>query len=753
MGTEQHQPRSSRPSATAEESSRSQCTDADAFTDEDGEGEEKCPISSSATTSSTSAAAANADESVEANENGAARNANGSAAADSIAATSPAKAKPQVGSEHINNKRSSLQSAFPRAGYASLLFSLGNVGLQIFSHLSVSATFLSSVPRQTETPAAGGGGWGVSDPNADNGGDSGGVTATCRDMTDTTNDPFVPWWNTVGSDQFFSYAQNCGPKVILESEDAYLQCIRDEPYNYAGSDECLNCFTLPVGCIMEHCLGMCLASGVESVGCIECLVENDCAGPFEDCAGVSVDLSVPEDPDADAGRLRRRRLERSLQEGGGDEGGGSTQLYEVYSISFVDSVRDAANGGAYVLVVFLVALSGIWPYLKNVIMMVAWFVPMTTRRRGKILQWLTRFAKWSLVDVFVVVIICAGVRIDKGMGPDGDFRLVLVGEPRVGIITFCIAAMWDLSQGEWMRTKHFEMMHRTTASAATAAAAVSGAASGAAAVVPSSSSSSPPVPDPRPPLLRQVRYRNGKRGCSAAGRALYAFVVLAQLALLGAIFAVLCVTFTLGGFPPDSPGTNVYEYTAVTVATSLLSNYGTVSPGGTTAFVGTIFVVVVYLMMCLILPLLQCLLMSTASLVPAGVLGLGQPRRMRSLFTAVDISGGFSCLDVFLLAFILCAIEFNSLMESALNEIVGDLCERGGMCLSLSSTIEIGVLLSIPAVVLGWIVEANFSYLEAYFVHPSEMFPPWNWFFGLPWWTFDAKDSHPENYEECEASA
>jgi hypothetical protein len=128
--------------------------------------------------------------------------------------------------------------------------------------------------------------------------------------------------------------------------------------------------------------------------------------------------------------------------------------------------------------------------------------------------------------------------------------------------------------------------------------------------------------------------------------------------------------------------------------------------------------------------------MASTSLLPSRIINK-KPKRLRRIFTSVDILGGFSCLDVWLLAFILCALEFNHLMEAALKEIIGDRCEQMGLCISLSSTIEVGVYLSIPAVLCGWIVEANFTYLEAYFVHPSEMFSPWEWLFGRRLWTKD----------------
>ena len=290
-----------------------------------------------------------------------------------------------------NEKRTSLHSCFPRhVGFISLAFSLGNITLQIFSHLSTSATFLSSIPYERGAPAAIGIGDGAKENDE--------TAATCAD----DRDGFDEWWNLRGKDEFFDYAQACGPSVLI-GEDQYFSCLVDE-YGFNSTQACLDCFLLPIECVMTSCLGTCLAMGVESTGCVDCLIENNCDGPFEACAGVSAGLDEWEAP------------VRMLQKTNDEIGSSSTVLYEVYSISFVDSIRDAANGGAWWLVIILVCLSGIWPYLKNVIMMVAWFVPMTTKQRSSLLQWLTRLAKWSLVDVFVIVIICPGVKIDQTSG-------------------------------------------------------------------------------------------------------------------------------------------------------------------------------------------------------------------------------------------------------------------------------------------------------------------------------------------------
>ena len=51
--------------------------------------------------------------------------------------------------------------------------------------------------------------------------------------------------------------------------------------------------------------------------------------------------------------------------------------YNVYNLTFVDSVNDAWNGDAKLLAVIVVLFSGIWPYLKNIMLVIIWYVQFT----------------------------------------------------------------------------------------------------------------------------------------------------------------------------------------------------------------------------------------------------------------------------------------------------------------------------------------------------------------------------------------
>ena len=119
-------------------------------------------------------------------------------------------ADPEASAVEIEmEERRSLHSSFPRhVGYTSLLFSLGNVALQIFSHLSTSATFLSSIPYERSAPSMG-----TTPPTENNG------TETCANGD---RGAFDEWWNLRGSNEFFEYAQTCGPRFLVGEDQPCL---------------------------------------------------------------------------------------------------------------------------------------------------------------------------------------------------------------------------------------------------------------------------------------------------------------------------------------------------------------------------------------------------------------------------------------------------------------------------------------------------------------------------------------------------
>jgi len=88
-----------------------------------------------------------------------------------------------------------------------------------------------------------------------------------------------------------------------------------------------------------------------------------------------------------------------------------------FDFSMAQSTIDIWNAGGKELAILILIFSGIWPYMKQLITLILWFLPTrfcSTNTRGNIFLWLDKLAKWSMVDIFVLVISIASFRVSIG---------------------------------------------------------------------------------------------------------------------------------------------------------------------------------------------------------------------------------------------------------------------------------------------------------------------------------------------------
>lgn len=75
-------------------------------------------------------------------------------------------------------------------------------------------------------------------------------------------------------------------------------------------------------------------------------------------------------------------------------------------------IRSLAGGKVLAAVIF--AFSGLWPYLKQTVSLYLWLVPpsvVSVTRRGRIYLWLDALAKYSMMDIFILIITMVGFRV------------------------------------------------------------------------------------------------------------------------------------------------------------------------------------------------------------------------------------------------------------------------------------------------------------------------------------------------------
>jgi hypothetical protein len=120
-----------------------------------------------------------------------------------------------------------------------------------------------------------------------------------------------------------------------------------------------------------------------------------------------------------------------------------------FEFSLGQSIVEIWNAGGKALALLMLVFSGVWPYTKQLIAMVLWFVPprsVSVSKRGSILLWLDILAKWSIVDIFVLVVTVVGFRVsvqspDVLFLPDNFYSLDLLVVPMWGLYANMIAQL------------------------------------------------------------------------------------------------------------------------------------------------------------------------------------------------------------------------------------------------------------------------------------------------------------------------
>ena len=113
--------------------------------------------------------------------------------------------------------------------------------------------------------------------------------------------------------------------------------------------------------------------------------------------------------------------------------GESFRVDNFYEFSIAQSTLDLWHAGGQELAALILLFSGVWPYTKQLITLSLWFLPpsvVSVTRRGHFLVWLDILAKWSMIDIFVLLITIAGFRYVS------CFRLFIIFRIRARSHTF-----------------------------------------------------------------------------------------------------------------------------------------------------------------------------------------------------------------------------------------------------------------------------------------------------------------------------
>ena len=144
-----------------------------------------------------------------------------------------------------------------------------------------------------------------------------------------------------------------------------------------------------------------------------------------------------------------------------EEEGSIIHLPPFFSFSLGNTISEMYHSRVYALMLLILIFSGVWPYLKLVLMLLAWVIPskfFRPERRGQLLVWLDALGKYSLVDTYVLILMMVAFRLRLVLS---NYAMDLFVEPLYGFYSFLAATTISLVAGHVVLYFHRRsMVHR-----------------------------------------------------------------------------------------------------------------------------------------------------------------------------------------------------------------------------------------------------------------------------------------------------
>ena len=354
--------------------------------------------------------------------------------------------KPESGKEETaaenDNVRRNINSYYGHGmGFIQTLSLLLNAGLMVYAHIGLSGVIYSSLNPDLIGSLITGGGGGSSETSG---------------SVDLCNAQDLQLWTVFGEQNRQNASDYCARRYnnvgCFTSIPCVEECFQAEGY----SAPCSTCFGALGTCAIDNLCFSCVSNSF-SDECTACTAP--CVEELVVCTGMPIndtdtndgsDTTDKDDTDESDSPSPVPECDLSDIE--------VEQWYPAYNLTFTKSVKDAWTGDAEVLAVIIILFSGIWPYLKNIILVYVWYVPMTMKTQTSIILWLARLSKYTLVDVYAVMILTVGVQLRLDIA---GIEIIIRAEPRFGIIAFFVATVWEFLQIELIKYMHERMISET----------------------------------------------------------------------------------------------------------------------------------------------------------------------------------------------------------------------------------------------------------------------------------------------------
>ncbi|KAL6068024.1 LBP/BPI/CETP family, carboxy-terminal domain protein [Balamuthia mandrillaris] len=340
----------------------------------------------------------------------------------------------------------------------------------------------------------------------------------------------------------------------------------------------------------------------------------------------------------------------------------SLDLPPLFEFSLGSSVTDMWAAGVYPLSLLIAVFSGAWPYLKLLIILVCWLLPLrllATRRREMLLMVVDALGKWSLIDAYVLTLMMVAFYIDVDLPiphpPDGSSSsssssapewdtstATIVVKPDWGFYAFLLATIISLvithvvlafhrRAANWERRKQLFALEKKQRSEAVGSHA--------------------------------FRLGNVLLRCTIAGKVLVTALLLISLVMITVGSFIPSFEFQFHGLAAIALELLGYSteqsFSVISLGTAIPSH--SADPNG----FGIRIIQATYFIFVFVVPLLHLITLLTLWLLPL------RPAYQRRMFLVSEVLNAWSALEVFVISIIAALLEIEQFAEF----IVGDKCE------------------------------------------------------------------------------
>jgi hypothetical protein len=346
----------------------------------------------------------------------------------------------------------------------------------------------------------------------------------------------------------------------------------------------------------------------------------------------------------------------------------------LFSFSLFNTAKEMLQARIYPLFLLVLVFSGIWPYVKLLLLLFSWVAPknaLSVRRRGKLLLALDALGKFSLVDTYVMVLMLVAFRYHLDLSQREGSDLDVFVAPQFGFFGFLAATTLSLLAGHILVFSHRQAELKVDKQSA-----------------------------PSEPLFEHsFRVKGEQRQLSRLFQVTLVFVFVMTTTFLGVGITKKSFIFEFGGLAGAALGDGRRSsYSLLTLGTSI---YDSVENPAT---VGIIFLQVAYYFYAVVMPFCCLLFLVFLLLWPMTV------SRQLTFITLAEITNAWSAVEVFVLSILAALLEISKFAAF----IVGERCalidkilaDQGkeldlSTCYSVTSTVSWDGAFLIVAVLLN----------------------------------------------------